>query len=63
MPVFGESLGEVVSEVVVGSDPIDDEVPRVYSIADPMERLFDGFGALDLNGSVGDAESNFVVGV
>ena len=52
---------EVVGQVGGSAFPVDDELALADAVADPVEAQVNGFGALLLDGVIGDAHSTFIV--
>ena len=56
-------LGVVVGMVACSAFPVDAELALAHSVSDPVEAHVHGFGALGLDGIVGDACCYLVVGL
>ena len=54
-------LGEIVSEIVSPSFPMNDELALCDSVPDPIEAHVNCFGTLLFDGGIGDACSACVV--
>jgi hypothetical protein len=54
---------EVVSEVGGATLPVDDELALAYAVADPVEAHVNGFGALLVDGVIGDHSLSVWMGV
>ena len=63
MMVMGMMFREIIRKVVSALAPVDDELALADAVLDPVEFHIDAFGAALLDGVVGDAGGDGIVGL